>query len=315
MRCGRRSPSRMGARSRGISTSTRLPAWRTIRRRSTSSSSRPTTNGSLAWARRRARRSRPPWLRPSSRSPASGSRRFRSAGRTSVGPKSRLPGAMGDQDRQWHGARSAFPRFDGRSRTRFVVRRSRDRNPRPRRCKVPRNPGSLGENYERGRAAAWDPTKPSGLQQQAPLTPEYQAIFEANLASRSSGGQEYNPAIDSLPAGMPRVMVAYDPLEIVVTPEVTYIRSDHLAENRRIYTDGRDWPQTIPPTFAGYSIGKWVGQDGDGRYQALAVESRGMKGPRALDVNGLPLHRDNQTIVRELIVLDHANRDLLHDQI
>jgi hypothetical protein len=181
--------------------------------------------------------------------------------------------------------------------------------------KYPDIRGAWARTGRGGNTAAWDPTKPAGLQQQAPLTPEYQAVFEANLANRSAGGQEYNPAINCLPAGMPRVMVAYDPLEIIVTPEVTYIRSDHLPENRRLYTDGRAWPEKMAPIFAGYSIGKWVGQDDDGRYQALEIETRGMKGPRALDVNGLPLHRDNQTIVRERIFLDNANRDLLHDQI
>jgi hypothetical protein len=40
-----------------------------------------------------------------------------------------------------------------------------------------------------------------------------------------------------------------------------------------------------------------------------------MKGPRALDVNGLPLHSDNQTIVTERIFLDQTNHDLLHNQI
>jgi hypothetical protein len=175
--------------------------------------------------------------------------------------------------------------------------------------------GAWARPMRGGGSAAWDPTKPSGLGQQAPLTSEYQALFEANLATRASGGQEYNPAIGCLPAGMPRIMVAYDPLEIIVTPEVTYIRSDHLPESRRIYTDGRDWPQKITPTFAGYSIGRWVGRDDEGRYQALEVESRGMRGPRALDVDGLPLHSDNRTIVKEHIFLDPANRNLLHDQI
>jgi hypothetical protein len=33
-----------------------------------------------------------------------------------------------------------------------------------------------------------------------------------------------------------------------------------------------------------------------------------MRGPRALDVDGLPLHRDNQTIVKERLFLDKANR-------
>ena len=33
----------------------------------------------------------------------------------------------------------------------------------------------------------WDPTKPPGLGQQPPLTPEYQKVFEANLAKGKAG--------------------------------------------------------------------------------------------------------------------------------
>ena len=43
--------------------------------------------------------------------------------------------------------------------------------------------------WARPGAAQWDPTKPPGLRQQAPLTPEYQAVFEANLANSESGGK------------------------------------------------------------------------------------------------------------------------------
>lgn len=169
--------------------------------------------------------------------------------------------------------------------------------------------------WDRPGAAQWDPTKPPGLRQQAPLTPEYEAIFETNMADTAAGGQEYNPQVNCLPAGMPRVMIAYEPLEIIITPEVTYIRSDHLGENRRIYTDSRSWPANVRPSFEGYSIGKWVDQDSNGRYGALEVETRGFKGPRDLDASGLPLHTDNETIVKERIFLDPANRNLLHDRI
>ena len=169
--------------------------------------------------------------------------------------------------------------------------------------------------WERPGAAQWDPTKPGGLRQQAPLTPEYQAVFEANLAEAAAGGQEYNPQVKCLPSGMPRVMIAYEPLELLVTPEVTYIRFDQLGENRRIYTDGRAWPEQITPSFEGYSIGKWVDADADGRYGALEVETRGLKGPRDLDASGLPLHPDNGTIIKERIFLDAANPNRLHDQI
>jgi hypothetical protein len=173
----------------------------------------------------------------------------------------------------------------------------------------------IGGTWVRPGAAQWDPTKPAGLRQQAPLTAEYHAIFENNLNITKSGGQEYNPQVNCLPAGMPRVMIAYDPLEFIVTPDVTYMRSDHLAQFRRIYTDGRPWPEQIKPSFVGYSIGRWVDQDAEGRYGALEVETRSLKGPRSLDASGLPLHADNQTIVKERIFLDPANRNLLHDQV
>jgi hypothetical protein len=173
----------------------------------------------------------------------------------------------------------------------------------------------IGGTWVRPGAAQWDPTKPAGLRQQAPLTAEYQAVFENNLAIAKSGGQEYNPQVNCLPAGVPRVMIAYDPLEFIVTPEVTYIRSDHLAQFRRIYTDGRSWPEAVTPSFVGYSIGRWVDADADGRYGVLEAETRFLKGPRSLDASGLPLHTDNQTIVKERFYLDPANRNLLHDQV
>src|SRR6266478_3276804 len=163
--------------------------------------------------------------------------------------------------------------------------------------------------------AQWDPSKARGLAQQAPLIPEYQAIFEAALQALHSGALGADPQIDCLPAGMPRMMIAYEPLEVIVTDAITYIRTDHLAELRRIYTDGRDWPTAIRPSFEGYSIGKWIDEDGDGRYEQLEVETRQFNGPRALESSGLPLHKDNQTIVKERIFLDKDNKDVLHDQI
>ena len=90
-----------------------------------------------------------------------------------------------------------------------------------------------------------------------------------------------------LPPGMPRIMNAFEPMEIVVTPSTTYILISHIHDNRRIYTDGRDWPTDPEPSFKGYSIGKWVDTDGDGRYDVLEVETRYMKGPRAYDTTGL----------------------------
>jgi hypothetical protein len=169
--------------------------------------------------------------------------------------------------------------------------------------------------WERPGAAQWDPTKPPGLKQEAPLTPEFQKVLEDNIANAAAGGQEYNPQVVCRPSGMPRLMIAYEPFEIIITPDVTYMRFDQMGETRRIYTDGRGFPDRITPRFDGYSIGKWVEPDADGRYGALEIETRGMRGPRLLDANGLPLHPDNATVVKERVFLDPANRDVLRDMI
>jgi len=166
-----------------------------------------------------------------------------------------------------------------------------------------------------GRGLRFDSSKPPALGQQAPLTAEYQAIYEANLAEQAAGGQGTDPTFTCLAPGMPRIMIAYAPMEIVVTPETTYILMEHIHDNRRIHTDGRDWPEDADPMFAGYSIGKWVDEDGDGRYDVLLVETRNMKGPRSFDASGIPLHRDNKTVVKERIYLDKADPNLLHDEI
>lgn len=154
---------------------------------------------------------------------------------------------------------------------------------------------------------------------EAPLTEEYRAIFEANLRDQATGGQGTDPTFTCLAPGMPRVMNVYEPMEVVVTPSTTHLLMQHIHNSRQIFTDGRDWPenlgQELEPTFAGYSIGRWVDEDGDGRYDVLLVETRNLKGPRSYDSTGLPLHQDNQTVIKERIYLDKADPDALYDDI
>jgi hypothetical protein len=48
------------------------------------------------------------------------------------------------------------------------------------------------------------------------------------------------------------MMNVYQPMEIVVLPAVTYIlTSDTHLSHRCIFTDGRDWPETIGPAYQG----------------------------------------------------------------
>jgi len=163
---------------------------------------------------------------------------------------------------------------------------------------------------------SFDQTKSWGPGQGAPLTPEYQRVFEASLADQVNGGHGNN--IDRArcgPSGMPHMMVSFRGFEVIVTPETTYILVGDQDQPRRIYTDGRAWPKEITPTYGGYSIGRWIDQDGDGRYDVLEVETKGFKGPRVFDSSGLPLHHDNQSVFKERFYLDQADPNILHDEI
>jgi hypothetical protein len=167
-----------------------------------------------------------------------------------------------------------------------------------------------------GRQFKFDPTKSRGLAQQAPLTPEYQKVLADSMAEQAKGGLGNYPTARCLPGGMPR-MAATGTQEYIVTPETTYVLLGGSEDPlRRIYTDGRDWPDDLAPSYQGYSIGRWIDENGDGRFTVLAVETRGpFKGPRAYDASGLPLAFDNQSIFKERFHLDRNNPNILHNEI
>jgi hypothetical protein len=160
----------------------------------------------------------------------------------------------------------------------------------------------------------WDPIKPLGPAQQPPLTREYQKRYEANLADQAAGGLGDDPTGLCIPHGMPRVMTVVYPMEIVITPPTTYILTDYTVP-RRIFTDGRDWPQEMDENFNGLSVGRWTDTGSDGRYATLEVETRGFKGPRTYEASGIRLHEDNQSVIKERFSLDQMDKTLLLDEI
>src|SRR5436309_7620161 len=74
-----------------------------------------------------------------------------------------------------------------------------------RRVVIPGIPGQQGH----------DQTKPWGYGQQAPLTAEYEAVFEASLADQAKGGLGNISTARCLPAGMPHMMMGFGPQEYV----------------------------------------------------------------------------------------------------
>jgi hypothetical protein len=178
-----------------------------------------------------------------------------------------------------------------------------------------RYPDLRGQWTAVGGSVRYVPDRPRGLGQRAPLTPEYQAIFEANLKDMAEGGQGTDPTTWCLSPGMPRVTNGYGEMEFVITPETFHILVFHVFDSRRIFTDGRDFPTDVDPSFLGISIGRWIDTKGDGRYDVLVAETRNLKGPRAFDASGLPLHADNQTIVKERYTFDRDTPDIITNEV
>ncbi len=176
-------------------------------------------------------------------------------------------------------------------------------------------PAFEGQWIRIGAIERYDQTKPPARGQEAPLTPEYQAIFEANLADVAKGGFGDDPVYACILEGMPRAMNLILPMEIVIKRNTTYILMEYLGMLRRVFTDGRNFPDDEGPSWMGYSIGRWIDEDGDGRYDVLEVETRNLKNPRTFDASGVPLHKDGETVVKERFYLDKADPDILYNQI
>ena len=124
----------------------------------------------------------------------------------------------------------------------------------------------------------WDQSKPLGRAQQPPLTPEYQAVFEASMADQREGGQGNDPPSRCVPFGMPRIMTVVFSMEIV----------DHAARPRTFCSitpcraastpTGATGPGRSSRAFSAIPSAKWIDEDGDGRYDVLEIETRGLKG-------------------------------------
>ena len=168
----------------------------------------------------------------------------------------------------------------------------------------------------RGSVFRYDPSKPVGRGQQAPLKEPYRLMHEASMADQAAGGQGlYLNSAKCVPMGMPWQMYAFFAIDFAFTPTTTFVLSEAMtAQTRRIYTDGRDWPEYQEPLYTGYSIGKWIDEDGDGKYDVLEIETRHMKVPRIYDQSGIPFHEDGEAVIKERIFLDKNDPNVLHNQ-
>src|SRR5215471_12275067 len=103
-----------------------------------------------------------------------------------------------------------------------------------------------------GGGPRYDPNKPAGVAQQAPLNEKFKRIHKESLAEQAQGGQGlYTQSAKCIPMGMPfQMSIVPFPLEFVVTAKTTFMLFEVMtSEPRRIYKDGRDFPQDQQPTY------------------------------------------------------------------
>lgn len=96
-----------------------------------------------------------------------------------------------------------------------------------------------GGQWFRAGGIQFDPTKPLGRGQQAPLTSEYRAKFEAGLADVAAGGHGLNEHASCLPHGMPRMINVIYPMEHSLVHNSSICR-DCCSRARR------QWQQSTP---------------------------------------------------------------------
>jgi len=117
-----------------------------------------------------------------------------------------------------------------------------------------------------------------------------------------------DPALRCISPGLVRVSGWPYPVEIVQNDTQVTVLYESFHEVRRIYTDGRDFPDDLPATAMGYSIGHWEGS-------TLVVETRQLKSGY-VDLAGQPLS-ENALVIEHISLVDNGNvlRSLLtlHD--
>ena len=118
-----------------------------------------------------------------------------------------------------------------------------------------------------------------------PMTPWGREQFNAAKPSQGSRGVKLSETTDKVykcfPPGMPYIYLQLFPVQILETPKevIELFEYDHTV--RHIFTDGRDHPADVTPSYNGHSIGHWEGN-------TLVVDTVGLNGRIWLDRVGHP---------------------------
>lgn len=110
------------------------------------------------------------------------------------------------------------------------------------------------------------------------MRPWAQELFNV----RASGAISHlEPDANCLPQGTPKINTAPAPWKLLQYDDRIVILYEAFTQWRQIFLDGRPFPTNPQPTWFGYSVGRWEGDD-------LVVETIGFNGRIWLDQLGHP---------------------------
>ncbi len=112
-----------------------------------------------------------------------------------------------------------------------------------------------------------------------------------------AGPQKDTLVVLCIPPGVPRVWTEPYPFEIITLPERVLIIYEYQHLIRQIYTDGRDHPKDLTPTYMGNSVGKWEGN-------TLVVDTIGFNDKTWIDGTKHP-HSDALHVVERIQRVGH----------
>lgn len=137
------------------------------------------------------------------------------------------------------------------------------------------------------------------------LKGQYKTFYEQETAKVEADPTYEIPERQSNcePPGMPYMMTMPYSLEFLFTPGKIVIIQEALMQVRRVYLDGRPFPDNPEPTYFGYSRGHWEGD-------TLVIETIGLQEGQRLGRRGITNSEDLK--ITERIYLDDDNKDVFH---
>jgi hypothetical protein len=104
-----------------------------------------------------------------------------------------------------------------------------------------------------------------------PYASRYQALKKQQAEANAAGTPLATTSSQCLPEGMPTVMAALFPIEIIHDDREVVVLGEYLQQVRRIWLDTKMPPAgELQPSFQGRSVGRWEGD-------TLVVETRGVR--------------------------------------